>query len=73
MRGNGFSDIDGLLAIDTADHTFAFRVPAIMSHGASGAHVNAELIRKERIAPAVHHSEWARAAVAAANGLEGTG
>ncbi len=73
MRANGFTDIDGLLAIDTANHTFAFRVPAIMSHGAGGAHVNAELIRKERIAPAVRHNEWARAAVAAANGLETAG
>jgi hypothetical protein len=31
------------------------------------------MIRKERIAPAVHHNEWARAAVAAANGLEAAG
>ncbi len=73
MRTNGFTDIDGLLAIDTGNHTFAFRVPAIMAGGAGGARVNAELIRKERIAPAVHHDEWARAAVAAANGLEAAG
>ena len=25
MRANGFSDTDGLLAIDTADRTFAFQ------------------------------------------------
>jgi serine/threonine-protein kinase len=73
MRANGFTDIDGLLAVDTANHTFAFRPPAIMTNGADGTRVNAELIRKERVAPAVHHNEWARAAVAAANGLEAAG
>jgi hypothetical protein len=70
MRANGFTDTDGLLAVDTANHTFAFRPPAIMTNGRGGTRVNAELIRKERIAPAVHRTEWARAAVAAANGLE---
>src|ERR1700733_5325348 len=73
MRANGFTDTDGLLAVDTAKHTFAFRPPAIMTNGTGGTRVNAELIRKERIAPAVHHNEWARAAVAAANGLEAAG
>src|ERR1700761_7624247 len=63
MLANGFTDTDGLLAIDTTNRTFAFRPPAIM-------HANTEAIRKERIAPAVHLREWARAAVAAANGLE---
>jgi uncharacterized membrane protein YgcG len=66
MRTNGFTDTDGLLAIDTTNRTFAFRVPKVMK-------VNTELIRKERIAPAVHRDEWARAAVAAANGLEAVG
>ncbi len=73
MRANGFTDTDGVLAVDTANHTFAFRPPAIMTNGTGGTRVNAELIRKERIAPAVHHNEWARAAVAAANGLEAAG
>ena len=73
MRANGFTDTDGLLAVDTANHTFAFRPPAIMMKGTGETRVNAELIRKERIAPAVHHNEWARAAVAAANGLEAAG
>jgi serine/threonine-protein kinase len=72
MRANGFTNTDGLLAVDTANHTFAFRPPAIMTNG-TGPRVNAEVIRKERIAPAVHHNEWARAAVAAANGLEAAG
>jgi serine/threonine-protein kinase len=70
MRANGFTDTDGLLAIDTANRTFAFRPPVVMTRGTDGPRVSAELIRKDRIAPAVHHDEWARAAVAAANGLE---
>jgi len=70
MRANGFSDTDGLLAIATAHKTFAFRPPAALSNGTNGTHVNAELIRKDRIAPAVRNDEWARAAMGAANGLE---
>lgn len=73
MRGNGFSDTDGLLAIDTSNKTFAFRPPAAMTNGTDGPRINAELIRKERIAPAVRRDEWARAAVGAANGLETAG
>jgi hypothetical protein len=46
----------------TANHTFAFRPPAIMMKGTGETRVNAELIRKARIAPAVHH-----------NGLEAAG
>jgi serine/threonine protein kinase, bacterial len=73
MRANGFTDTDGLLAVDTANHTFAFRPPAVMTNGTNGTRVNTELIRKDRIAPAVRLHEWARAAVGAANGLEAAG
>ena len=73
MRANGFTNTDGLLAIDTANRTFAFRPPAVMTNGTNGTRVNAELIRKDRIAPAVRNHEWARAAVGAANGLETAG
>ena len=73
MRANGFSDTDGLLAIDTATRRYTFRPPVAMTNGTNGTPVNAELIRKDRIAPAVRHDEWARAAVGAANGLEAAG
>jgi len=73
MRANGFSDTDGLLAIATANRTFAFRPPVAMTNGTNGTPVDAELIRKDRIAPAVRNDEWARAAVSAANGLETAG
>jgi serine/threonine protein kinase, bacterial len=69
MRANGFSDTDGLLAIATANKTFSFRPPVSMTNGSSGTRVNAELIRRNRIAPAVRNDEWARAAVGAAIGL----
>ncbi len=70
MRANGFTDTDGLLAVDTANHTFAFRPPTVMTNGTKGTRVNTELIRKDRIAPALRLHEWARAAVSAAKGLE---
>jgi serine/threonine protein kinase, bacterial len=73
MRANGFSDTEGLLAIATANRTFAFRPPAAMTNGTNGTRVNAELIRKDRIAPAVRNDEWARAAVGAAEGLQTAG
>ena len=73
MRANGFSDTDGLLAIATAHRTFAFRPPAAMTNGTDGTHINTELIRKDRIAPAVRNDQWARAAVGAAEGLQTAG
>ena len=73
MRANGFSDADGLLAIATGTRSFSFRPPPAMTNGTDGTRVNAELIRKDRIAPAVRKDEWARAAVGAANGLEAAG
>jgi serine/threonine-protein kinase len=73
MRANGFTDTDGLLAVNTDDHTYAFRPPRVMTKGTNGSRVNTDLIRKDRIAPAVRLHEWARAAVGAANGLEAAG
>jgi serine/threonine protein kinase, bacterial len=70
MRDNGFTDTDGLLAINTAKKIFAFRPPVVLTNGADGPRVNAELIRLQRIAPAVRKDEWEQAAVGAANGLE---
>jgi serine/threonine-protein kinase len=72
MRANGFTDTDGLLAVATANRNFAFRVPRAMTNGTNGTRVDAEAIRRNQIAPAVRDGEWARAAVAAANGLETT-
>jgi serine/threonine-protein kinase len=65
MRANGLTATDALLAIATDERHFSFRVPAAVT-----TPVNAEAIRRDRIEPAVSRAEWARAAIAAANGLE---
>ena len=67
MRANGLTDLDALLAIATDGRSFSFRVPAAVTNGTA---INVETIRRDRIEPAVSRGEWARAAVAAANGLE---
>jgi serine/threonine-protein kinase len=65
MRANGFTDRDALLAVATQGSSFAFRVPLAVASA-----ISVEGIRRNEIAPAVARSEWARAAVAAANGLD---
>ncbi len=67
MQANGFTDSDALLAISTDDRLFSFRVPTAVTNGTS---INLDVIRRERIEPAVNRGEWSRAGVAAANGLE---
>jgi serine/threonine protein kinase, bacterial len=67
MRANGLTDLDALLAIATDGRSFSFRVPAAVTNGTA---INVETIRRDRIEPAVSRGEWARAAVAAVNGLE---
>lgn len=63
MRANGFTNTDALPAVATDQHRFSFRVP-------NATPASLEAIRRNRIEPAVRNGEWARAAVAAANGLE---
>lgn len=67
MRANGFTDADAILAIATDETAFSFRVPNAVLAGKA---IDVELIRRDRISPAVFHHEWARAAIAAANGLD---
>lgn len=67
MRANGFTDSDAILAIATDEPAFSFRVPGALANGAG---IDVELIRRDRIEPAVSRREWARAAIAAANGLD---
>lgn len=68
VRANGLGDSDALLAIATDEPSYSFRVPGALANGAA---IDVEKIRRDRIGPAVYHREWARAAIAAANGLEG--
>jgi serine/threonine protein kinase len=67
MRANGFTDSDALLAIATDNAAFAFRVPNAVTNGKA---IDLEIIRRDRIHPAVARHEWTRAAIAAANGLD---
>ena len=67
MRANSFTKSDALLAIATDERHFSFRVPAAVTDGTS---INLAALRRDRVEPAVNRAEWARAAVAAASGLE---
>jgi Protein kinase domain/TPM domain len=67
MRANGFTDTDAMLAIATGEPAFAFRVPTAVTNGTA---IDVDIIRRDRIQPAVFRHEWARAAIAAANGLD---
>lgn len=68
VRANGLGDGDALLAVATDEPSYSFRVPGALANGTA---VDVEKIRRDRIGPAVYHHEWARAAIAAANGLDG--
>jgi hypothetical protein len=67
MLANNFTDSDAILAVATDLPAFAFRVPNAVTAGKA---IDLEIIRRDRIQPAVFHHEWARAAIAAANGLD---
>ncbi len=67
MLANGFADTDAILAVATDLPAFAFRVPGAVTNGKA---IDLEAIRIQRIHPAVARHEWARAAIAAANGLD---
>jgi Protein kinase domain/TPM domain len=67
MVANNFTDSDAILAVATDEPAFSFRVPnAVLS----GKAIDLEIIRRDRISPAVFRHEWARAAIAAATGLD---
>ncbi len=67
MLANGFADTDAILAVATDQPAFSFRVPNAVINGKA---IDLEIIRRDRIQPAVFRHEWARAAIAAANGLD---
>jgi hypothetical protein len=67
MVANNFTDSDAILAVATDGPAFSFRVPNAVLTGKA---IDLEMIRRDRISPAVFRHEWARAAIAAANGLD---
>jgi len=67
MRANGFTDSDAMLAIATDQPSYSFRVPVPVT---AGKPIDVDVVRRDRIEPAVARREWTRAAIAAANGLD---
>jgi len=67
MHANNFTDTDAILAVATDEPAYSFRVPNAVVNGKA---IDLEIIRRDRIGPAVFRHEWARAAIAAANGLD---
>lgn len=65
MQISSFGDQDALLAVATGERAYAFQVPtAIMSQS------DALALQRNEIEPALRQSDWAAAAVAAADGLD---
>jgi serine/threonine-protein kinase len=67
MRANRLADTDAILAVATDGPAFSFRVPGAITNGKA---IDVEIIRRDRIQPAVFRHEWARAGIVAANGLD---
>jgi hypothetical protein len=67
MRANNFTDNDAILAVATEEPAYSFRVPNAVINGKA---IDLEVIRRDRISPAVFRHEWPRAAIAAANSLD---
>lgn len=60
------SDQDAILAVATAQRSYAFLVPSAAAGGTSS---QVDKLRRDKIEPALHANDWAGAAIAAANGL----
>ncbi|WAJ47411.1 serine/threonine-protein kinase [Mycobacterium sp. Aquia_216] len=67
MRANNFTDSDAILAVATEEPAYSFRVPNAAINGKA---IDLEVIRRDRISPAVFRREWPRAAITAANSLD---
>jgi uncharacterized membrane protein YgcG/chromosome segregation ATPase len=70
MSLSGFGDDDAMLAVAITDREFAFQVPSTAAGGVAG---RADDVRRDNIEPALREGDWAQAAIAAADGLNGTG
>ncbi|HEX2283756.1 MAG TPA: TPM domain-containing protein, partial [Mycobacterium sp.] len=64
MRASDFGDQDAILAVATQDRAYAFLVPTTAAGG-----VDVDSLRRNEVEPALRQSDWAGAAVAAAEGL----
>ncbi|SOX53675.1 serine/threonine protein kinase [Mycobacterium ahvazicum] len=67
MRANNLTDNDAILTVATEEPAYSFRVPNAVTAGRA---IDLEVIRRDRISPAVFRHEWTRAALEAANSLD---
>lgn len=68
-QASDLGGFDALLAVATADRSYAFLVPSTVQ-SVTASQVND--VRRNQIEPALHRGDWAGAAIAAANGLNRT-
>lgn len=66
MRTSDFGDHDALLAVATTDRAYALLVPSAAAGG-----VDVDALRRNQVEPALRDQQWAAAAIAAAQGLDG--
>ena len=66
MRTSDFGDHDALLAVATTDRAYALLAPTAAAGG-----VDVDALRRNQVEPALRNQQWAEAAVAAAQGLDG--
>lgn len=66
MRTSDFGDHDALLAVATTDRAYALLVPTAAAGG-----VDVDALRRNQVEPALRDQQWAAAAIAAAQGLDG--
>jgi hypothetical protein len=59
--------VEIISAVPTEEPAHSFRVPNAVTAGNA---IDVEVIRRDRISPAVFRREWPRAAIVAANGLD---
>lgn len=66
MRTSDFGDHDALLAVATTDRAYALLAPTAAAGG-----VDVDALRRNEVEPLLRDQQWAGAAIAAAQGLDG--
>lgn len=66
MRTSDFGSNDALLAVATTDRAYALLAPTAAAGG-----VDVDALRRNQVEPALRDQQWAEAAIAAAQGLDG--
>lgn len=66
MRTSDFGDHDALLAVATTDRAYALLAPTAAAGG-----IDVDALRRNEVEPLLRDQQWAGAAIAAAQGLDG--